>query len=143
MLQVHGRPMQCHLLLCFCMHCLHALQSLISIALSTPPAPALRSAGLGHGASKRPNGNLSHNEPATSMLQREKHSRTPEIELADMKPTTSIRSASNVASLCVFLYRDRKTKKGPTRILPSRGKRLWRYTRTCVAANRNACGQEF
>ena len=60
-----------------------------------------------------------------------------------MKPTTSIRSASNVASLCVFLYRDRKTKKGPTRILPSKGKRLWRYTRTCVTANRNACRQEF
>ena len=60
-----------------------------------------------------------------------------------MKPTTSIRSTSNVASRCVLLYRDRQKKKAPTKIQPSRGKRLWRYTRTCVAATRNACGQEF
>ena len=77
--------------------------------------------------SKRPNRNLSHNDPATSMLQREKYNRTLEIELTDMNPTTSIRSPGNVVRLPVFLYRDRKTKKGPTRILPNIGKRLWRY----------------
>ena len=89
--------------------------------------------------SKRPNRNLSHNDPATSMLQREKYNRTLEIELTDMKPTTSIGSAGNVVSLLVFLPRDRKTRKHPTRILPKKGQKLWRYTRTCFAANcRNA-----
>ena len=140
---MHGVPMPCHLLLDAWLHCPHAVQSLISITLSTPHAPALRSTGLGHGASRRPNRNLSHNEPATTMLQREKNRRTPEIELADMKPTTSIRSTSNVEGRGVLLYRYRQTKKASTKIRPSRGKRLWRYTRTCVAANRNACRQEF
>ena len=85
--------------------------------------------------SKRPNRNLSHNDPATSMLQREKYNGTLEIELTDMNPTTSIRSAGNVVRHLVLLYRDRKTKRGPTRKLPNIGKRLWRCTRTCFVRN--------
>ncbi len=85
--------------------------------------------------SKRPNRNLSHNDPASSMLQREKYNGTLEIELTDMNQTTSIRSAGNVVRHRVLLYRDRKTKRGPTRKLPNIGKRLWRCTRTCFVRN--------
>ena len=69
-------------------------------------AVVLLSAALGHGSAKRPKRKLSDNNPATSVLQRDQHGRKFEAEFFDMKPTTSIRSATNVSSLGVFVHRD-------------------------------------
>jgi len=93
------------------------------LVLSTPRLSGRLWAHIIHQYGKRPNRNLSHNDPATSMLQRENCNRTVEIELTYMNQTTSImyvcRSAVNVVSLLVFLYRDMYvhmyicTKRGP------------------------------